>query len=304
MLRNLLPLFASGAVLMAASTSPANSIGLVKSTGDFRVDGSAVHGNGNIFEGNLLETGNARSIVQLADAQITLAPDSRARIFHDHTVLEKGSGSIKAASRHTIDAESLRIVPGAAASLVQVDIAGPSRVIVASRGGAADVRNATGVLTAHLLPGMSLSFNPQSGADAAVTVTGVLKLKDGSFFVTDETTKVTVQVESQDAAQYVGKRVQVVGSAVAGVTPAGDATQVVSAITIKSVAAEAAAAGAAGAVVPAVAVPAAAGAGAAAGVGLSAVAIGAIVGGVAVAGVVGGLAASGSFSSSTPVSRP
>ena len=60
--------------------SAASSIGFVKSTGEFRVDGAAVHGNGTVFEGNLVETTSARTVIQLGDVQITLAPESRARV--------------------------------------------------------------------------------------------------------------------------------------------------------------------------------------------------------------------------------
>jgi hypothetical protein len=164
-------------------------------------------------------------------------------------------------------------------------------VIVASSGGSADVRNSSGVLTAHLLAGMSLAFDPQVAAPSAVHISGILEAHNGNFFITDATTKVTVQVEGANAAKYVGKNVQVTGSST-GAAPAGGASQVVHLTSISTLS-TGAAGGTAGA--------AAAGTGAS--TGLSGVAIGAIVGGVAVSGVVGGLAASGSFSSNDAVSR-
>src|ERR1039457_5555477 len=93
MFKYMLSLAAFGSLLVVSAAAP--SIGFVKSAGEFRVDGSAVRGNGNVFEGTLVETTAARSVIQLADTQITLAPDSRARIYRDHTVLEKGSGLVK-----------------------------------------------------------------------------------------------------------------------------------------------------------------------------------------------------------------
>ena len=273
--------------------SAASSIGFVKSTGEFRVDGVAVRGNGTVFEGNLVETATARSVIQLAGAEITLAPESRARVYRDRTVLEKGSGFVKDGSRHVIEAATLRIVPSVRDSVVQVEITSPTYVTVATRGGAAEVRNSSGVLTASLLPGMALAFNPQAAAAAAVKITGVIESRNGAFFLTDETTKVTVQlVESAEVSKYAGREVEITGSSIPGANPVGGASQVVSAVTVTPVN-KRRKAGAAGA----------GGAGAGAGAGLSGAAIGAIVGGVAAGGVVVGLAAAGTFSGGGTVSR-
>jgi hypothetical protein len=303
MFKYVMSLLVTGSLLAISAASP--SIGFVKSAGEFRVDGSAVRGNGTVFEGALVETSNARSIIQLAGAQITLAPDSRVRVYRDRTVLEKGSGLVKDGARHIVEAATLRIAPAASNSVVQIEITGPSHVTVATSGGAAEVRNASGVLTASLRPGMALAFDPQAGAAAAVKMTGVIESRSGAYFLTDETTKVTIQLlEGADVSKYAGKKVEITGSSIPGANPAGGASQLVRAVTVKPVgekgkagAVAAAGAGAAGGA----AGGAAAGAGAAAG--LSGAAIGAIVGGVAVAGTVGGLAAAGSFSSDASVSR-
>jgi hypothetical protein len=267
--------------------SAASSIGFVKSTGEFRVDGAAVRGNGTVFEGNVVETAGARSVIQLADAEITLAPESRARIYRDRTVLEKGSGFVKDGARHVIEAATLRIVPSLRDSVVQIEITSPSYVTVATRGGPAEVRNSSGVLTASLLPGMALAFNPQAGAAAAVKMTGWIKLKDGAYFLTDETTNVTVQLmESPDVIKYAGVECDITGSSIPDSKLAGAASQLVSTITVIPVKRRKA-----GAYVPG------------AHTGLSGLAKGAIIGGVAAGGVVAGLAAAGTFSGST-VSTP
>ena len=295
MLKTSLAFFAASSLMLAAAATP--SIGFVKSTGEFRVDGSAVRGNGTVFEGNLVETASARSVIQLANAQMTLAPDSSARVYRDRIVLEKGSGSLKDGAHHVIEADTLRIIPSTKDSVVQVEINGPSRVTVSALGGAAEVRNSSGVLTASLRPGMALAFNPQAAAATAVKMTGVIESREGAFFLTDETTKVTVQLlEGVDVTKNAGKRVEITGSAIPGSNPAAGASQVVRTVTIKPVdnnKGKVAAAGVGGAAAPG---------GAAAGTGLSGAAIGAIVGGVAVAGTLGGLAAAGTFSSSPSIS--
>lgn len=288
MLKYLLPLFAAGTQMLVSATSP--SIGFVKSTGEFHVDGSAVRGNGTVFEGNLVETAAARSVIQLANAQITLAPDSRARVYRDRTVLEKGSGFVTDSTHHVVEAATLRIAPSTRESVVQIEITSPSRVNVDTRGGPAEVRNSSGILTARLAAGMALAFNPQADAFSAVKMTGVIESRNGSYFLTDETTKVTVQLEGTDVPKYVGKEVEITGSSIPGANPVGGISQLVGVATIKPVKSHHRAAAAAGA-------GGVAGAGgAAAGAGLSGPVIGAIVGGVAVAGTAAGLGAAGTFS--------
>jgi len=277
---------------LLVSAAPA-SIGFAKSPGDFRVDGSAVRGNGTVFEGAVVETADARSVIQLADAQITLAPESRLRVYRDRAVLERGSGSVKEGVHYVIEAATLRIAASAQASIIQIALTGPMALTVGARGGAAEVRNSSNLLTASVLPGMALAFEPQQAASTELKLTGVVESRDGAYFLTDETTKVTVQIEGANVSKHVGKMVQITGSSVPNANPAGGASQLVRIVAIKQVAAgSAAAAGSGGA-----------GAGAGAGTGLSVAAIGAIVGGVAVAGTLGGLAAAGTFSGST-VSRP
>jgi len=291
MLKYLIPLFAASSLTLVSATSP--SIGLVKSTGEFRVDGSSVHGNGTVFEGNLVETTAARSVIQLADAQITLAPDSRARIYRDHTVLEKGSGLVKDGARHIIEADTLRITPSVKDSVVQIEITDPSHVTVAVRGGPAEVRNSSGVLTASLLPGMALAFDSRAAAATAIMMTGVIVGHVGAYFLTDQTTNVRVKLEGNDVSRYVGKNVEVTGSIISGANPVAGTSEVVRAVTIKQVSEKRKAAGVASG-----------GAGAGSSAHLSGAALGAIVGGVAVAATAGGLAVAGTFSGHASISRP
>ena len=234
MFKYTLSLLVTGSLLAISAASP--SIGFVKSAGEFRVDGSAVRGNGTVFEGGLVETSTARSVIQLASVQITLAPDSRVRVYRDRTVLEKGSSLVKDGARHVVEAATLRIAPSARDSVVQIEITGPSHVTVSTTGGAAEVRNSSGILTASLRPGMALAFDPQAAAAAAVKMTGVIESRNGAYFLTDETTKVTIQLlEGADISKYAGKRVEVTGSYIPGANPAGGASQLVRAVTIKPV---------------------------------------------------------------------
>lgn len=276
MIRFLVSLLVGGCLLVV--TAATGSIGVIRSSGDFRVDGSMVRGNSTVFDGNTIETTTSRSVVQLDAAQITLGPDSRARVYRDRTILEKGAGLLRDAGTHVFEAASLRIAPAAGDAVIQVDVEGPSRISVSARSGGVLVRNSGGNLVASLRAGSELEFDTQAGASTAVKIRGVVELRNGNYFVTEATTHVTFQLQGPDLAKYVGKLVTITGSAIPGATPLGGASQVVQAVSIQPVA-TGAAAGAAGA--------------AATGSHVAAIAI---IGGVAVGGTVIGLAAVGSLS--------
>jgi hypothetical protein len=281
--RFLTPIIAGGCLLIAATSS----IGVIRSSGEFRLDGSIVRGNSTVFDGNLLETTTTRSVVQLDAGQVTLAPQSRAKVYHDRTVLEKGAGLLRdAAGKHEFEAASLHIVPTARDSVIQVDIQGQGRIAVAARDGEAQVRNSSGVLVASLRAGMELAFDMQAGASKAVKIAGVLEQRSGNYFIADTTTHVTFQIQGNSLAQYVGKKVEIAGSLIPGATPAAGATQVVQAagIQLAPVAAGGTAAGTA-----------------AAGAHWGTIAI---VGGVAVGGTVVGLVSAGTFSGGSSTSAP
>jgi len=276
-------------LLFAAMAAPL-SIGFIRSNGEFRVDGSTIRQNGTLFDGNLIETTAARSVIELASVEITLSPDSRAKVYRDHTILEKGTGVVKDAGTHVIEADTLRISPSAKDSVVQVEVMSPSSITVAARSGSADVRSAAGVLVASVRPGLALAFGAQAGAATAFDMTGVEEFKDGKYFLTDDTTHVTVQLEGPDLAKFVGKCVEVTGSIIPGATPPSPASQLIQVATIKATSCRIAGG----------AIPGGAGAGGAVATGLSMGARIAIIGGVAAAGTVAGLAAAGTFSSSSP----
>jgi len=285
-------LFVSGC-LLAATATPA-SIGVIKSPGEFRVDGSIIRGNSNVFDGNVIETAAAQSVLELAGARITLSSQSRAQLFRDRTILQNGTGLIRNDNQHVIEAATLRILPASKDSVLQIETSSPRDVTVTARSGSAEVRNSAGLLVASLRPGMTLAFAPQAGASAAASMTGILQVKGETFLLTDATTNVTVELRGTDLAKYAGKKVSVTGSIIGNRVPAAGASQVIQVTAIDSVSGgkRAAGTGAAGA-----------GAAGAATGGISAGATAAIVAGVGVTGAVAGLALTGSFSGTSAVSR-
>jgi hypothetical protein len=265
--KSCLLLVSAGALAVAAAP---DSIGYVRSAGDFRMDGSTVRGNSTVFAGSVIETQAARSVVQLSGAQITISPESRAKIYGDHTVLMKGQGLIREAGRHFLEADSLRISATSNDAVLEVDIQSAKHVSVYARTGSAEVRNAAGLLLADVRPGLALSFDEQTGGSNAVELQGVVTVRDGKYFITDPTRNVTAELRGNDLAKLVGKTVKITGSLIPNATPAQGATEVVQ-VTGSNPSAP----------------PTGGGHGSWGTI--------AIVGGVVIAGTLGGLAAAGSF---------
>jgi len=221
-------LLLAGSWLAVAATS---SIGVIRSSLDFYVDRSLVRGDSTLFDGDQIETTAARSVLQLDGGQVTLAPDSQAKVYRDRTVLEKGSGLLRNAGKQVVEAGSLQIIATARDAVVQVDVQGPGRIAVAARSGSALVRNSAGVLVASLQPGMELAFDAGRPSSAA-RITGVPQMRNGNYYVTDPAAHVTIEVHGANLAQYAGKNVEITGSQISGVTPLEGASEVVLASSI------------------------------------------------------------------------
>lgn len=275
-------------------------IGTVAARGSFVLDRATVIGNATLFEGATVETKIASSRMDLASgARVSLAAESRAKVYGDHLVLERGEGQWEKAATYHFEARGLTIQPETGNASARVALAGGARVELAVLSGSFRVLNAKGMLVANATAGRSLELEPQV-ADAPTKLTGTLRVSSGHYLLTDETTNVTVELAGAGLAQDAGYRVEVTGTTDAAGAPVSDASHLVRVSSVKRLgksrdAAGAAAAGKGGAA-----------GGAASGVaGISATTV-AIIGGVAAAATVGGLAAAGKLtgqSSSAPISR-
>jgi hypothetical protein len=278
---------------VTALVAAPSSVGTIRCTGDFRVDGSVVHGNATVFDGDVVETAAAGSVLQWNGAQLTLAPSSRAKIFGDRTVLEKGSGLLRDSGGQSLEAASLRISPAAKDSTVQVAVKDSSHISVFALAGKAQVYSSKGLLLASVQPGIALAFDTteQTGGSTWVSLSGTLTSTSGKYFLKDNTSGVVSELRGmeKDLEAEKGKKIELTGSIIPNASPTSPATEVVQVNASHLLAA---------------ALPAAAGAGAAAAAGMSTAATVAVVGGVAVAGTAGGLAAAGTFSRRDTVSVP
>ena len=272
--------------LLSLYGAPA-SIGIVRSYGEFRVDGAAVRGNSTLMAGDVVETMAMNTTVSLGHTELILLPESRAALYGDHTTLQRGSTLLRDASSHALEAGGLRIVPTSSHSLVEVGYGDRKQITVSAHAGAADVFTSSGELLASLNPGGALEFDPssaasgsgsgQASASTGLTLTGKLTTSNGNYYVKMDGKTYQVTSTTVDLAKYVGKTITTTGSVVS-------ATGGVTVVTVASVTASAVAAGA----------------------GFSSAVLTSVIVGAAAVGTIGGLGAAGAFSSggSTSVSVP
>ncbi len=301
-------LLAAGAVSYLAASGPA--IGMAVADGSFQVDHSRVWGNATLFDGTVVETGQALSRLKFASgARMSLASESRATVHQGRLVLESGAGQFESAPGFEVESRTLRISAAEPGTVARIRLDGAPKVVVAALRGRVRVTNSSGLLVASVEAGKSLDFEPQSaGASAPTRAVGCLLSKNGKFVVVEQTANVMLEVEGAGLNDELGNRIEISGIADLAAPTVIGASEVVKVAGLKRVAkggcsavarragaaVSIAGGGAAGAAVAsgtgAITVAAATGAATAAGVGMGTVAV---IGGVATAATIGGLAAAG-----------
>jgi hypothetical protein len=84
-------------LLFSVAALAAPAIGIVTASGHFNVEGSQVWGNATLFDGTTIETSSASSELALRNGvKVQLAAGSRARIWQNRLVLEKGIAQLAA----------------------------------------------------------------------------------------------------------------------------------------------------------------------------------------------------------------
>ena len=285
-----------GLVLAVPMWAGPPAIGTAATKGSFRVDDATVVGNATLFEGTTVETHQSASTLDLASGtRLSLASESKGRIFGDRLILERGSGKMEKAVGFLMEARGLTVRMDNGAGSAQVALQGTAQVQVAALAGSVRVLNSQGVLVAAIRSGSALEFAFQVAGEPS-KLTGCLRAVSGHYLVTDEVTNVTVEVAGSGLDRESGNRVEVTGAMDPTASPVSDATQYIRMSGVKRLSRGCAATNKA----------AAAGAGGAAkagGLGAYGAATIAVIGGVAAAAVIGGLAAAGSLSGGSSVSR-
>jgi hypothetical protein len=212
------------------------AIGIITASGHFALDSSRIWGNATLFDGATVQTDSASSSIALRNGtKLQLAAGSRARVWENRLLVEKGVGQISAAPAYEIEAAGLTI--HTATPDARVRVAFNHTVEVASLSGAVRVTTSAGLLLAALPAGRAMLFDPQASNTGVVTRTGCLVYKDGHYILQDENTQEVIELSgppaiTQELQKNTGDRVEITGP-VSGTRPA--VSIATSAITVSKV---------------------------------------------------------------------
>jgi hypothetical protein len=179
-----------------------------------RVDSYMVKGNATLFDGSVVETGQATADLRLdKGTEIRMSTGSRGTLYRDRLVLQRGESELAANSSFQLEANGLRVTPNETNSRGVVSLRAGNTVEVAALNGSFGVTNGQGVLLASVRPGLPLSFAMQAGGvvSTAFKTKGTLSSTNGNYYITTKNGTV-YQVTGNNLAQYVGKTLQITGT--------------------------------------------------------------------------------------------
>ena len=210
--------------MFSYSAAETVSIGTASARGDMRIDSYMVKGNATLFDGTVVETGQATADLRLdKGTEITMSTSSRGTLYRSRLVLQRGESELAANSSFQLEANGLRVTPNETNSRGVVSLRAGNTVEVAALNGSFGVTNDHGVLLASVRPGHALSFAIQAGAAPSSTLfsgEGVISFENGHYYF--ESLEGKYELTGKDFKRYVGTKVhisgKVEGSAITGAT--------------------------------------------------------------------------------------
>ena len=191
------------------------SIGTVSVRGNMQVDHNLINGNATLFDGSVVETGQASADLRLGKGtNIRMSSASRGTLYHDHLLLQQGETELTASNSFQLEANGVvHVTPNEPNSRGIVSIKPGNTVEVATLTGSFGVTNEHGVLVANVRPGKEFSFAMQApGANQNVfSGVGLVTFENGNYYLTtDEDVKYLLTCK--DSHRYVGDKVVVTGT--------------------------------------------------------------------------------------------
>lgn len=156
-------------------------IGFLTSNGPVQLDSAPVDKHGTLFDGSIVETHMHGAQLEVPrDAKMSLSSDSRAQVFRDHLILERGETDLLAPYGYFVEARGLRVGGLNPGTVAIISLRKSKRVLVTARGGPVRVTNPQGELVVSvqegriadveaLEVGTPTSSTPSGGAAPAAT---------------------------------------------------------------------------------------------------------------------------------------
>lgn len=220
---------------MASYASGATAVlGTASVRGNMLVDGYTVSGDATVFNGSVVETGDASANLRMGrGVDITMSKSSRGTIYQDRFVLQRGESELTAPGSFELEANGLHVAANKPNSVAVVGLTAANSVQVAALSGSVEVRDGQGILLSNVLPGRPLSFAMQTQANSSpytVSTVGLLDFENGQYYLTtDENVKYALT--GQDFQKFVGDKVVITGM----LQPAPQATGTAGTIAVKTI---------------------------------------------------------------------
>jgi hypothetical protein len=224
----------------ASALGATSAIGTVSARGDIRVDGNSVWGNGTLFDGTTVETGQATATLRLANGtEIMLATDSHGVVYGDHLVLLQGKSQLKTfGTPFVLEADGLRVVPTEPNALGIVSLGPANTVDIAAVAGDFRVVDQASLSVAHVSRGAAISFpatqsaSAPTGGSPSVEVSGKVTYENGDYYLTTDQGVKFQLVTGDELKRFTGKDVVVSGFLQAAEKPSGITQVIVTSIDI------------------------------------------------------------------------
>jgi hypothetical protein len=200
--------------MFSYSAAETVSIGTASARGEMRIDSYMVKGNATLFDGTVVETGQATADLRLdKGTEITMSTSSRGTLYRNRLVLQRGESELASNSSFQLEANGLRVTPNETNSRGVVSLRAGNTVEVAALNGSFGVTNDHGVLLASVRPGHALSFAIQAGAAPTSNLfsgEGVISFENGHYYF--ESLEGKYELTGKDFKRYVGTKVHISGT--------------------------------------------------------------------------------------------
>ncbi|MCW5983266.1 MAG: hypothetical protein KIT09_34565 [Bryobacteraceae bacterium] len=165
-----------------------------------------------------------------------LASGSKGTVYRGRLILEKGIGQMEYGKPFTIEANGFRVFSEDRNASARVAVKDANLIQVAALRGNVRVATANGLMLAAVPAGTALEFDgDKAGASAPTAITGCLSQHDDHYLLTDETAKLTVELQGEGLKNEVGHRVAVTGVVVPAAKAAAGAAQTIQVSTVKRI---------------------------------------------------------------------
>jgi len=206
--------FSLGVIFSSMAFAAGGSIGTAVSDGSFLLNSAPVKGNATLLDGAVVEATIGSSRLQLSNgAKFELAAGSRAKVFADRIVFERGSSDVALPGNYAMEARSLRISPQSASVKGVIALAGDKDVQLMASNGSFRVHNGQGILVSYVEAGMGLAFQAQATSGTPSSFVGCVVKREDKFYIYDQITRMLVELRGGGVDREWGNQIQVNGTA-------------------------------------------------------------------------------------------